>query len=87
MKPLVYWCRWHEARLQLHGRGETTVWGNLLFNDGRSEPFQFNLQTWQLTLGVADNVRQADDVRQADNVRQADDVRQIQLDEKGVAVY
>ena len=51
MKPLVYWCRWHEARLLLHGRSPTAVWGHLAFPD-HNEPFHFGLQTWQLTLGL-----------------------------------
>jgi len=50
MKPLVYWCRWHEARLQLKGRDETAVWGSLVYNDGRTESFHFDLDSWQLTL-------------------------------------
>ncbi|HSH03118.1 MAG TPA: hypothetical protein VLL52_11415 [Anaerolineae bacterium] len=35
MKPLVFWCRWQEAKLQIAGRdkenGEKVVWGNLAF--------------------------------------------------------
>lgn len=51
MKPLVYWCRWHSARLLLHGRDEQFVWGELAFTD-HNQPFRFHLQQWQLTLGV-----------------------------------
>jgi hypothetical protein len=50
MKPLVYWCRWHEAKLKLQGRSATAVWGYLEFGDGRSESFQFDLQQWTLTV-------------------------------------
>lgn len=50
MKPLVYWCRWHEARLRLRGRDEAAVWGELAFKD-RTERFRFELQTWKLTVG------------------------------------
>lgn len=50
MKPLVYWCRWHDATLRLHGRDESSVWGELAFPD-HSETFHFNLDTWLLTLG------------------------------------
>jgi hypothetical protein len=50
MKPLVYWCRWHEAKLKLQGRSATAVWGFLEFGDGRTEPFQFELQKWTLTV-------------------------------------
>jgi len=58
MKPLVYWCRWHEARLQLKGRDETAVWGSLVYNDGRTEPFHFDLQSWRLTLNSSDQPHQ-----------------------------
>jgi hypothetical protein len=50
MKPLVYWCRWQEARLQLRGRDETAVWGSLVYNDSRTESFHFDLDSRQLTL-------------------------------------
>ena len=54
MKPLVYYCRWHDAALRLRGRGETAVWGHLVFTtDGEesTQTFHFNIQTRQLTLG------------------------------------
>lgn len=54
MKPLVYYCRWQEAKLRLRGRDESAVWGQLVFTDadGRetTQEFHFNLETWQLTL-------------------------------------
>ncbi|MCB8920629.1 MAG: hypothetical protein H6662_03510 [Ardenticatenaceae bacterium] len=53
MKPLVYYCRWQGAALRLRGRGETAVWGQLVYNPGEAETaqtFRFNLQTWELTL-------------------------------------
>jgi hypothetical protein len=56
MKPLVYWCRWHEARLLLHGRSPQAVWGELAFAD-HSQSFRFDLQTQQLTLGAEPDER------------------------------
>jgi hypothetical protein len=54
MKPLVFFCRWHDASLRLRGRDETAVWGHLVFSDEAgeesSQPFRFNLKTRQLTL-------------------------------------
>ncbi len=50
MKPLVLWCRWHDARLRLHGRDEQAVWGELSFAD-RDVPFRYELQTRRLTTG------------------------------------
>lgn len=70
MKPLVYYCRWQGASLRLRGRGETAVWGQLVFHhDGveTSQSFHFNLQTWELTL------------------EEAGGKRTIQLDEMGIA--
>ncbi|HSM57805.1 MAG TPA: hypothetical protein VK879_16755 [Candidatus Sulfomarinibacteraceae bacterium] len=49
MKPLVFWCRWHEASLRLHGRSESAVWGELAFED-HTEPFHFDLHNWTLTI-------------------------------------
>ena len=51
MKPLVLWCRWHDARLRLHGRDQKGVWGELVFPE-ESKAFHFDLQSWQLTLGM-----------------------------------
>lgn len=54
MRPLVYYCRWHHAKLQLQGRDGTWVWGFLVYdsdNGQRSEPFRFDSQTQRLFLG------------------------------------
>ncbi len=51
MKPLVYYCRWHQARLFLRGRDENAVWGELAYEDESRQPFYFHLKTWRLTLG------------------------------------
>jgi hypothetical protein len=70
MKPLVYYCRWQQARLRLRGRDETAVWGQLVLRAKEGEKLQnfyFNLETWQLTL----------DGNEGKKV--------IQLDEMGVA--
>jgi hypothetical protein len=56
MKPLVYWCRWHQAKLRLRGRDETAVWGELVFAS-ESKPFHFNLQSWRLTIGTGATTR------------------------------
>jgi hypothetical protein len=52
MKPLVLWCRWHDAKLRLQGRSERSVWGELSFPD-RAAPFHFDLATGRLTYGDA----------------------------------
>lgn len=61
MKPLVFYCRWHNAALRLRGRSETAVWGQLVFQeeDGseRTQDFHFNLNTWHITLQEADGER------------------------------
>jgi hypothetical protein len=56
MKPLVLYCRWHEAKLRLHGRDETAVWGELVFAE-ESRPFHFKLQSWELTIGTGPTAR------------------------------
>ena len=56
MKPLVYWCRWQEARLRLFGRSESAVWGELAFKD-HAEPFRFELKEWILTIGEGEETR------------------------------
>ncbi|MCB9418345.1 MAG: hypothetical protein H6667_00960 [Ardenticatenaceae bacterium] len=71
MKPLVYYCRWRGATLRLQGRGETAVWGQLVFINDKQEStqnFHFDLNTWQLTL------------------EEGGETKQIQLDEMGIAV-
>ncbi len=57
MKPLVLWCRWHDAKLRLHGRDSSSVWGELAFPD-RTERFTFDLKGWTLTLGEGEESRQ-----------------------------
>jgi hypothetical protein len=56
MRALVYWCRWHDARLRLHGRDESAVWGELAFAE-ESQPFRFDLLANKLTIGEGDEVR------------------------------
>ena len=48
-KPLILWCRWQGASLRLRGKTETTLSGELAFEDGDVEPFQFDMLTWTLT--------------------------------------
>lgn len=57
MKPLVYYCRWHTAKLRLYGRDDRFVWGDLvmLAEGDRLEPFRYNMQTWELTLGEGES--------------------------------
>lgn len=50
MKPLVLWCRWHDAKLRLHGRDDSAVWGELVFPD-ETRSFHFDLQAHLLTMG------------------------------------
>ncbi|GJM42986.1 MAG: hypothetical protein DHS20C20_32680 [Ardenticatenaceae bacterium] len=54
MKPLVYYCRWHEASLRLRGRDETAVWGHLVYKADTEEEwmqeFRYGLKNWQITL-------------------------------------
>lgn len=56
MKPLVLWCRWHDAKLRLHGRDQEAVWGELVF-PGEREPFHFDLQGHTLRIGEGDDAR------------------------------
>lgn len=71
MKPLVLYCRWHDASLRLRGREETAVWGHLVFIDEnkgeRLQLFRYNLNTRQLTLKMENGEEQI-----------------VQLDEMGV---
>jgi hypothetical protein len=53
MKPLVYWCRWHGARLRLRGRDEEAVWGELKVGD-ESRPFRYRFKLRQLTMTHSD---------------------------------
>ena len=56
MKPLVLWCRWHEAKLRLQGRSTRSVWGELAFAAGAA-PFHFDLEARRLTYGAGDEER------------------------------
>jgi hypothetical protein len=57
MKPLVLWCRWHDAKLRLRGRNDASVWGEIAFPD-RTEKFTFELDAWKLTLGEGEESRE-----------------------------
>ena len=57
MKPLVYWCRWHDASLRLHGRDEQFLWGELAFAE-ETTPFRYNRRTQELTVGEDEDARQ-----------------------------
>jgi hypothetical protein len=48
-RPLIYWCRWHSALLQIRGKDGEALEGELLYPDGRLERFRFHPRTWQLT--------------------------------------
>lgn len=54
MKPLIYYCRWHEALLRLRGRDKTAVWGQFVYKahtaEERSETFRFELASNVLTI-------------------------------------
>jgi len=56
MKPLVFWCRWHDATLRLHGRDEDFLWGELVFPE-HTERFRFHRQTWELSMGEGEEIR------------------------------
>ncbi len=56
MKPLVLWCRWHDASLRLHGRDEGFLWGELAFPD-ETKPFRYNRETQELTIGRDEDAR------------------------------
>lgn len=57
MKPLVLWCRWHDATLRLHGRDEDFLWGELVFPE-RTQPFRFHRRKWELQVGDGSEARQ-----------------------------
>ncbi len=45
MKPLVLWARWHDAKIQFHGRTPDEVWGELNYwKEERMVPFRFDLK-------------------------------------------
>jgi len=67
MGPLVYYCRWRGAKVRLHGRDDTAVWGELIIQEEgreRVESFRFDLRTWELRLrmGDAETVLQLDEL-------------------------
>ncbi|MEM7802475.1 MAG: hypothetical protein AAF633_24995 [Chloroflexota bacterium] len=44
MKPLVLWARWHDAKIELHGRDSESVWGEFNYRkEERRAPFRFSL--------------------------------------------
>ena len=54
MGPLVYYCRWQGAKLQLQGRDGQWVWGFLVYEGDEhqmSEPFRFDSRARLLYLG------------------------------------
>ena len=57
MKALVLWCRWHDARLRLHGRDENALWGELAFPEER-QPFRYNRRTRELVVGEGEDARE-----------------------------
>lgn len=69
MGPLVYYCRWQNAKLRLMGRKGQLVWGELVFLETAGEiakPFRFDQKSWELWF-VEDGIE-----------------RHFQLDELGV---
>jgi len=57
MKPLIFWCRWNETKLLLHGRNPASVWGVMKYwkENDRTVKFSFQLKERILTLGEPDN--------------------------------
>ena len=47
-KPLINWCRWHDASLRFAGHDARFVWGELAFADGHSERYRFDMLEWVL---------------------------------------
>lgn len=51
-KPLIMWCRWHDAVLRTRGHDDTMLHGEFYYADeARSEPFTFDMRRWILTRG------------------------------------
>ncbi|MEZ4518358.1 MAG: hypothetical protein R3C44_16570 [Chloroflexota bacterium] len=52
MQPLVYYCRWNEAKLRLRGRDEVSVWGELVYEAGSpqewTQRFRYDLHRREL---------------------------------------
>ena len=57
MKPLVLWCRWHDASLRLAGRDKEAVWGELAFPES-AESFRFEFAGSKLVIGEGDEQRE-----------------------------
>lgn len=56
MKPLVLWCRWHDATLRLRGRDEGAVWGEFFYEERQeTERFHFDLNSRILTRGQGED--------------------------------
>jgi hypothetical protein len=53
MKPLVLWCRWHDATLRLQGRSRQEVWGELAYETS-AETFRYDLVSRELTRGMGE---------------------------------
>ncbi|MDX1662413.1 MAG: hypothetical protein R3272_01390 [Candidatus Promineifilaceae bacterium] len=54
MKALVFWCRWHDATIRLHGRDPDTIWGELAFPE-ESKPFHYAFADRKLVIGAGEN--------------------------------
>ncbi|MFO7662968.1 MAG: hypothetical protein R6X18_10295 [Chloroflexota bacterium] len=51
MGPLVYYCRWRNAKLRLRGRDDQFIRGELIFikdDRERAQAFRYDHQTWEL---------------------------------------
>lgn len=60
MGPLVYYARWHGYKLRLQGRDGPVVWGHFIDDseEAKTEVFQFNSRTNELSLGEGESRRQ-----------------------------
>jgi hypothetical protein len=53
MGPLVYYCRWQNARLRLRGRDDRLFGASCIFHEEDNElsqPFRFDHKTWELWI-------------------------------------
>jgi hypothetical protein len=51
MGPLVYYCRWRNAKLRLRGRDDQFIRGELIFigdDRERAQSFRYDHKTWEL---------------------------------------
>ena len=56
-KPLIMWCRWHDAVLRTRGHDDTFLQGEFYYaDDDRSESFTFDMRRWILTRADADPI-------------------------------